>query len=226
MMQKDEIQKTILSSSAFKNLTRDEVRFIVNLCEIKSFEKGAFILSEGEKPPGFYILVDGLVKLYKQINPDRSLILRILERGDLLGFSCICPDKHIPLTARALCDTNTLFISHSHITQKNDIFLKIHQNLLDYLCNTLWEIVELASSISLKSVTERLAEYLAGELPENTGKGVVKLKIKKKDLAYFLGTFPETLSRSFKILSELGLIEVDAKTITILKKDGLLKYGR
>ena len=50
---------------------------------------------------------------------------------------------------------------------------------------------------------------------------VVNLPIPKGELASNLGTVSETLSRTFRKLSDEGLITVKAREITILDRDSL-----
>ncbi len=45
--------------------------------------------------------------------------------------------------------------------------------------------------------------------------------MKMKELAAFLGTTPETLSRKFKLLEKEGLIKRDKKTIIVLDHNKL-----
>ena len=70
-------------------------------------------------------------------------------------------------------------------------------------------------NITLKDVAKRVAIYLYEELNKTEKENVIKLKISKHDLASYLGTIIETLSRTFKKLQEDGIIEVDGKKIII-----------
>jgi CRP/FNR family transcriptional regulator len=82
-------------------------------------------------------------------------------------------------------------------------------------------------SISLKDVTKRVADYILTELKNNNKKNlppekqnIISLKISKNDLASYLGTIIETLSRTFKKMHDDGVIEVEGKKIAVknLKK--------
>ncbi|WCJ51221.1 Crp/Fnr family transcriptional regulator [Lentilactobacillus buchneri] len=48
-----------------------------------------------------------------------------------------------------------------------------------------------------------------------------KLPLKKKDIATYLGTTPETISRTFKQLTSKGLIEAKGSQVKIIDEDGL-----
>ena len=55
------------------------------------------------------------------------------------------------------------------------------------------------------------------DLSKKQGTNKVKLDLKKKDLAGYLGITPETLSRKLKELAKENKIQVDKKIITIAK---------
>jgi len=84
----------------------------------------------------------------------------------------------------------------------------------------LREFNQLIEQLSLKDVPARLAGVLL-ELPAKAGADTVVLKQTKRQLAAQIGTIPETLSRAFKKLSALGLIEVTGREIAILDPEGL-----
>jgi CRP/FNR family transcriptional regulator len=46
--------------------------------------------------------------------------------------------------------------------------------------------------------------------------------MKMKDIALYLGTTPETLSRKFKLLEKMGYLKRTGKQVKILDEDGLL----
>ena len=50
----------------------------------------------------------------------------------------------------------------------------------------------------------------------------VQLSMKMKDIALYLGTTPETLSRKFKLLEKMGYLKRTGKQVKILDEDGLL----
>ena len=79
--------------------------------------------------------------------------------------------------------------------------------------------------LTLKDVTKRVAGFILTShtntkkiSPDN--RPFIALNISKNDLAAYLGTIQETLSRTFRKLEEEGMIEVEGKNIYInnLKK--------
>ena len=59
--------------------------------------------------------------------------------------------------------------------------------------------------LSLPKIEDRLSEYLQ-EYAVKVGKKTFNLPLKMKDLALYLGTTPETLSRKFALLEKQGVL--------------------
>ncbi|MDP3894902.1 Crp/Fnr family transcriptional regulator, partial [Nocardioides sp.] len=76
---------------------------------------------------------------------------------------------------------------------------------------------------TLADVGARLAAYLL-DCPTTwgvSGAATAHLPMAKKDIATFLGTSPETLSRRLKALEREGLIQVRGMDLDILDQVGL-----
>lgn len=74
--------------------------------------------------------------------------------------------------------------------------------------------------MSMERVEERLADYLLG-LAKAEGDDRITLPMRMMDIAEYLGTTPETLSRKLKYLEEVGYIERAGRKITLLDRDAL-----
>lgn len=85
----------------------------------------------------------------------------------------------------------------------------------------LRRMAQIIENLSFKEVPGRLAVYLL-YLSDRNGKGEdVELDMTKTQLAAFLGTIPETLSRVFAKMSQDGLIAIDGSRIKLLNRERL-----
>jgi len=84
----------------------------------------------------------------------------------------------------------------------------------------LRNMVGKVEELSLKEVPARLATHLL-LIRENLGKDQFDLDLNKSQLAGFLGTIPETLSRVIRKMNEEGYIETAGKKVTLLDISGL-----
>ena len=74
--------------------------------------------------------------------------------------------------------------------------------------------------LTIEKIEERLAIYLL-DLSKVAQCNQVTIPMKMKELAAFLGTTPETLSRKFKLLEKMQLILRTGYHVELLDKAGL-----
>jgi len=89
-------------------------------------------------------------------------------------------------------------------------------NLLTIFSHHLRRFAQLIETLSLKEVSGRIATYLLLLSHQSGDRAIVELDITKAQLAAFIGTVPETLSRVLQKMGRDGLLKLDGNTITIL----------
>lgn len=219
-MQTD-FKRLIANVLFFKGLSEDELDEIQRIAVERSYPRNQIIFSEGEEGRGFFLIVDGRVKVFK-VSPDgKEKILHILGPGEPVGQVAVFAGESFPAHAQAIRDTRTLFFG------RNAFVALIHEkpslalNMLAILSNRLREFTIQIENLSLKEVPARLAAYLLYLAEEQKQDSRVTLKITKAQLASVIGTIPETLSRIFARMAQAGYIQVDGKTIRLLDAEAL-----
>jgi CRP/FNR family transcriptional regulator len=222
-----QIDKTKIISKCplFSSLKDEHIKQIAQLSYVKSFEKGESLFHQDEIANGFYIIFNGIVSIYKISSNGREQIFHKIDNYMPCGEVPTFEGGPYPASAMALTDIKTLYISRNDFIalaqDDSDILLK----MLAILSKRLRHFVNLVSSISLKEVNSRLAEYIIKNAKKSQSQSF-ELKIPKKQLALELGTIPETLSRTFKKLENSGVIKLDKKIIKITDKEKLKEIAK
>lgn len=211
----------IASNMLFQGLPEDQLSEIENIALIRSFGRGETIFFDGDKANGFYIVLEGKVKIFKMSFQGKEQILHIFGEGQPFGEVPVFHGAPFPATAEALVKSKTLFLPRKEFIELVTTSPSIALNMLAMLSMRLRRFTSQIESLSLKEVPARLASYLLYLSEEQGGKDEVELEISKGQLASLLGTIPETLSRIFSKMSEEGLIAVKGKQITLLDRVGL-----
>jgi CRP/FNR family transcriptional regulator len=94
-------------------------------------------------------------------------------------------------------------------------------NMLASLSQRLKQFSNLIEALSLKEVPGRLASYLLYLSDKNGSIDEFELDIAKSQLASFLGTIPETLSRIFAKMANKELVKINGPLIVIVDRIGL-----
>lgn len=216
-----EIVKQLADIPLFKGLSAAHYDELAMIVTDQVFERGRTIFSEGDEGVGFYVVVSGLVKIYKLSMDGKEQILHIFGSGEPFAEAAVFAGSSYPAHALAMERSRVFFFprnAFAALIKKNP---SLAMNMLAELSRRLKKFSNMIEALSLKEVPGRLAAHLL-YLSGQQGDAVeVQLTIAKNQLAGLLGTIPETLSRILARLSKRGLITSQGTTITIIDRDGL-----
>jgi CRP/FNR family transcriptional regulator len=211
----------ISSIPLFNGLPEDQLRAINQIAVEKKVNKGEAIFSEGDDGKGFFVVLEGRVKIYKVSAEGKEKILHIYGQGQPFGEVPVFAGHKFPANAEAIAKGRLLFFPRTAfvalITENPSLSL----NLLAIMSSKLREFTVQIENLSLKEIPARLASYLIYLAEEQQSEDAVTLGISKGQLASILGTIPETLSRIFAKLTGQDLIRVRGPKIELLDREGL-----
>jgi CRP/FNR family transcriptional regulator, dissimilatory nitrate respiration regulator len=202
-----------------------ELKQLAEYAVIKELKKNEHLFNDGDVAAYFYIVAQGTLKIFKIGINGEEQTLHIQKDFDLIAEAAIFDKQKFPAYCKAMENSKVIAIPKTGlvelIKQKPEFALKF---LAGY-SRRLREFVEQVEYLSMSDVKSRLAKYLIKHAQQNkSGKKYVELSITKKELATFIGTVPETLSRTFKKLSEEKIISIEASKINILDEKSLIEY--
>jgi CRP/FNR family transcriptional regulator, dissimilatory nitrate respiration regulator len=217
----DRVSSVISSIPLFSGLDRDQLAEIKKITVEKAFAKGELIFSEGDDGNGFYVIVDGRVKIFMLSAEGKEQILHIFTSGQAFGEVPVFAGEHFPANAEAIANTRTLFFPRAAFLSLIEKNPGLALKLLADLSRKLRQFTVQIENLSLKEIPARLATYLLYLAKEQGREDHVTLSISKGQLASLLGTIPETLSRMFAKLTSQQLIQVEGRKIKLLDITGL-----
>ncbi len=219
MRKTSEILSGIPSFSALSESQLEEIeQIVVN----RTFHKGEFIFSQGDKSEGFYIVVTGRVKIFQTSSEGKEHTMRFVGPGEPFGQVAVFAGRAFPASAQVITESFLLFLPRSEfvrlITKNSSLAL----NMLSVLSMRLREFTVHIERLALKEVPGRLAAYLIHLADgKKDKKDIVSLNITKVQLSSLLGTTPETLSRILAQMVDRRFIKVKKNDIRILDHTGL-----
>lgn len=205
----------------FNHLEKEQMDEIMKTVRSVSFSKGETIYRAGQRSDSLYIVNQGRIKIYRLSESGKEQLVRILKPGDFTGELALFKETVHESFAEALEKTRVCLIKRSDLQKFLLKYPSISLRLLAEFADRL-EQAEKQFSLVTEKVETRLALFLA-ECMESEGQNPFVLPMSKKDLASYLGTTPETLSRKLADLERQGYIRQKAhKKIEILDMEGLL----
>ena len=213
--------KLIAETILFEGLPDEHIDELLKIAREKDFIKNELIFSEGDTGNGFYINVEGLVKIFKLSSEGKEQILHIFGPGEPYGEVPVFSGQTFPANAESLGKCRSLFFPRKSFVELITQNPSIAMNMLAVLSLRLRQFTVQVENLSLKEVPSRLAAHLLMLFHEQEKTDIIHLNISKSQLASLLGTIPETLSRILRKMAGQNLIDVQGRSIQLLDIDGL-----
>lgn len=218
----EKITDILSSIPSFSGLSETQIGEIKQIAVDRHFAKGEIIFFQGDEGNGFYIIISGMVKIFKVSPEGKEHIMRIVTRGEPFGQVAVYAGRAFPASAQAIAKSHLLFLPRTEFVQLINHNPSLALSMLANLSMRLREFTVHVENLALKEVPGRLAAYLIHLAEEQRNEDdMVSLNISKVQLSSLLGTTPETLSRILTQMQGRGLIEVKRRDIRILDHPGL-----
>lgn len=209
-------QLCISSVPIFNHLKYEEMEEIVKTTHMQTFSRGEIIYEAGEPSDYMYIVHRGRVKIYRLAESGKEQLIRIMKPGDFMGELSLFSKTTFDHYAETMENTEICFMRQRDLQSFLLRWPSISIKLLDEFSMRLRNMEKLVSSLTSEDVEKRIASYLV-ELAEKENKLNFNLPLSKKDLASYLGTTPESISRKLTDFQEQGLLmQFGQKGIEIL----------
>jgi len=212
----------------FNHLEDRQMDMIAESAKTLQLQKGEVLFRAGEEDDTLYIIHTGKVRIYRLSESGKEQLVRILNPGDFTGEVAIFqPGSVHENYAEALQNTSICLIKqddlHKYLLEYPQISLKI----LSEVTMRLKESEKQTTQVAIENVESRLISFLAECAEKGSDNSpTITLPMSKKDLASYLGTTPETISRKFTSLEQHGLIlQLPKGKIKIPDLDQLLLHA-
>ena len=212
----------------FNHLEDAEMDMIAASARVLHLQKGEILFHAGERDDTLYIVNSGKVRMYRLSDSGKEQLVRILHPGDFTGeYTIFQPGSTHENYAEALENTSICQINQVDVQRYLVEYPEISLKILSEVTKRLESSERQTAQVAIENVESRLIAYLLELVEkESNSQPIVTLPMSKKDLASYLGTTPESISRKFTSLEQHGLIEqLPKKRIKILDVDELLFHA-
>lgn len=222
------ILETLAGMPIFSNVGAESLSAIAAGAEVITLKKGEILFRQGDVPTGFYLVVDGQIKLAFAATRGAEKVISLRGARESFGEAVLFAEKPYPVYAQALADTRLLRIRREPLFELLARDPGVARRMLAGLSMRLHALVLDVEAYSLRSSAERLIGFLLQSVGtgEDVGEGraEIDLPASKLIIASRLNVTPETLSRVQHDLIEAGLISVQGRHILIHDVRRLREY--
>ncbi|XP_060688143.1 cGMP-dependent protein kinase 2 isoform X2 [Hemiscyllium ocellatum] len=192
----DQYRNFLRSVSLLKNLPEDKLAKIVDCLEVEYYDKGDYIIREGEEGSTFFILANGKVKVTQSteyhIEPQ---LIKVLQRGDYFGEKALISDD--VRSANIIADENyveCLVIDRETFNQTVGTFDELQNYLQGY-------VAELTRDDEKRHASQSHSCWQISTHVQGAEISLEMIRLKEK-VATFSSTSP---FRNLEIITTLGV---------------------
>lgn len=203
----------------FNHLLIEEQERIEHLLVHQSLKKGEMIFTP-DSEPRLIIVAQGSMRVYRLAMTGKEHLIRVLETGEYEGENQLFGVENKTNFAEALCATEICILRQSDFNKLLLTYPRLALKLLEMNAKKASSLEQHTQYLMREKVEGRLAAYILDLMVDNHTKNI-SLPLKMKELAIFLGTRPETLSRKFRELEVKKAIQRNGREIFVTDIDYL-----
>ena len=189
---------------------------IVKHGTIKEVKAGDTLLKVGQTIRSTMLILDGLVKLYREDDEGKEFFIYHLDAGQACSLSMVCAAKHetSEVLAKALTDATVLAIPLEYMDQWMSKYKSWYQFVITSYRNRFEELLKTIDAIAFSNMDQRLEEYIKKQVARlgNT------LKMTHQDIATDLNSSREVISRLLKKMEAKNWLIIHRNSIEWIKK--------
>lgn len=148
-----QVTELLQKVAIFKDLDEDELKQVADVCKEEKFVSGEYIFREGEHGNRLYLIVDGEVRISRDVPGSGEEALAVLKAGALFGEMAVFDRTERSTHAISNGGTTVLTISRPDL----EMLLDFNREMA---YKVLWACVRLLSS-RLRSTNDSLRSFLA-----------------------------------------------------------------
>lgn len=208
----------------FGGLTRLEQEEVATFARPVTVAKGELVYAAGDEHSRLLVMHHGRVKISHLAATGQEQVVRTATEGDVVGERAFLTGHRPDHYATALEDSQMCVFDHQDLAELLRSYPVIGERMLRTLSDRLASTERLLAAVTSSDVTARVAAYLL-DLSGSWRDGAltVQLPMAKKEVASYLGTTPETLSRRLAALVDAGVIELRGRRDVRVLEPGALE---
>lgn len=203
----------------FVNITAKDLNVIAKNIIERKYPKGSYLFFENEEGNSLYIVVSGLIKIYKSDQTGRIKTLAYLKEGDFFGEMAMLDEQKRSASASVLEESVVLILNRSDFQMEILNNPLIALRLMQALSLRLRSADKQIEDLTFRNLPGRVASALIDLTKKHgikTEKGIkIGLKLTHQELAEMIGTAREVVTSILNDFRKAKCINIEQKHVTI-----------
>lgn len=196
----------------------------------REYDPGDAIYREGEYGDALYIVVSGVLKLFRPYSGSKEATLRLLRPWDIFGHLAFAGDAKQRAYAEAVTKCTVTKVPKVFVERAVRQEPQVAFKLMTLLELRLVQYEELVKCLLPRETEVRIASLLpllAQKFSVRNGSSVtIDLRLTHQDLAAMVASTRESVTKVLNDMRSREIIEIDAGRITLKDSQALLALSR
>ena len=217
-------QEVLIKNPLLSRLNADQLDEISGHITTITLDEGEVLFNQGDEYHSFYLVVSGLVKLYRLSASGQEKIIELEGAGKTFAEALMFNEgSNYPVTSKAMQKTVLFKINATHFRNLLLESPETCMTVMSSLSYRLHALLKEIDNLSLLTGRNRVSMFLLDQAL--TKDKEFRLEIPKNAIACMLSLKPETFSRLLKELCTQKVIEVHDNRIVVLDMQLLRKFA-
>ena len=205
----------------FPTFEKELLSEILEAAEIKTVNADEVIVRSGQNIRAAILVVDGLVKIYREDEDGDEYFLYYLDEGKACAISLVCAlgKGTSSVRAKAVNESTILIVPPQYVDEWVGKYKSWAQFAINSYRERFEELLQIIDHIAFKNMDERLVFYLRRH-QEQLHTNLIYTSF--TEIAQELNSSREVISRLMKKLSEKGAVYLHGTHVRIIDLDKAL----
>ena len=201
----------------FPTLEESLIDELVTYGTVREVKAGDTLLRVGQTIRSTMLILEGLIKLYREDEEGKEFFIYHLEAGQACSLSMICAVKQetSEVLAKAVTDSTVLTIPLEFMDKWMSRYKSWYQFVITSYRNRFEELLKTIDAIAFNSMDERLEFYLKNQVKKMGN----NFKITHQEIANDLNSSREVVSRLLKKMEAKKWLIIHRNSIEWLKSE-------
>jgi len=212
-------------SFLFDNLDKKEFALLSLARKEIIFKKGEILSSEGEKISEFIYLKEGLLKVYKTLDPRKDQIIGVAKPMDFVGLLSVFSKTNHLYSLSALEDSAICSIPLDMVRQMVYSNGEFATMLLKRMSQMNDQILNTRLSINMRNLRGRTAYIILMFSKDIYKSNKFELPVSRKEIGELIDMRTENVIRILSEFRSDGILKIEGKGIEIMEMDRLVQIS-
>lgn len=224
MLSKEDVLFLSNNSEFWQKLNIQEQRLLLDNVVCRKYTQETNLRSIAAECLGVLIVKSGQLRVFNVSESGREITLYRMNSGDIciLSAACVLESIKLEVMVNAEVDSEIIIINPKVFNDMLKENILLENYCLKLAGIRMSQVIWTLEQILFMSMDRRLAQFL---LEETDKIGDDNIKLTHEQIARYIGSAREVVSRMLKYFEQEGLVRIARGNITLLDKEGLKSIG-